>query len=66
MDERYIVRFYNGSDNKWKDVTSPMSKAEAEQVWRNKTKSGERSCKPEHVNYYDIQLADSPAKLKYR
>ena len=43
--EKFIVRLYDGFDNEWMDVSSPVSKVEAQQIWNGKTKDGTQKTK---------------------
>ena len=57
--EKFIVRLYDGFDNEWMDVSSPVSKEEAQKIWNNKTKDGTQMTKFEDIDYYAIFPADT-------
>lgn len=54
----YIVRLYDGFDNEWIDVSSPVSKEEAQRIWNNKTKNGTEKTEFNDIDYYEIFPAD--------
>ena len=58
-EEKFIVRLYDGFDNEWIDVSSPVSKEEAQKIWNEKTKNGTQKTKYEDIDYYAIFPADS-------
>ncbi len=58
-EKKFIVRFYDGFDNQWMDVSKPLSKEEAEKVWNKETKNGTEKTKFEDIDYYKIFPADT-------
>lgn len=58
-EEKFIVRLYDGFDNEWIDVSSPVSKEEAQRIWNDKTKNGTQKTKYEDIDYYDIFPANT-------
>ncbi|MCK4526281.1 hypothetical protein KAW18_02820 [candidate division WOR-3 bacterium] len=58
-EEKFIVRLCDGFDNEWMDVSSPMSKEEAQRIWNNKTKDGTQEANFEWMDYYAIFPADT-------
>lgn len=57
--ELVVVRFYDGFDNYWIDVTGPLPWAEAMRIWNEKTNNGTIKAKFEDIDYYAIYPADS-------
>lgn len=55
----FIVRFYDGFDNLWMDITKEVSRAEAVGIWREKTENGTIKSKFEDIDYYRIFPADT-------
>lgn len=50
----YIVRHYDGMDNCWTDVSKPLPKIEADQVWLDKTDGGTRATHYNDIDYYRV------------
>lgn len=50
-DRLYVVRLYKSG---WVDVTKPISKKEANIVWKEKTKDGTENTKCENGDYYKV------------
>ena len=59
MEELFIVRLYDGFDNIWIDVSEPVSRTEAEEIWNKETKNGTKNTKFEDLDYYSIFPADT-------
>lgn len=59
MDKKYIVRLYDGFDNEWIDVSSPVSKEEANRIWNEKTNNGTEKTTYNDIDYYAIFEADT-------
>jgi hypothetical protein len=55
----FVVRHYDGFDNKWMDVSEPVSKDEAQRLWNEKTDDGKRNAKYDDIDYYAIFPADT-------
>lgn len=55
----FIVRLYDGFDNEWMDVSSPLTKEEADKVWADKTCNGTKNTRYEHIDYYRVFPADT-------
>ena len=59
VEEKFIVRLYDGFDDEWIDITKPISKDEATKIWNKETKDGtERTCFGD-IDYYKIFPADT-------
>ena len=56
---RFVVRLYDGFDGYWIDITEPVTKEEAEQVWAEKTGNGTHHIKYDDIDYYRIFPAES-------
>ena len=57
--ELFIVRLYDGFDNCWIDVTGPVSKAEADKVWNEKTNNGTSKTSFGDIDYYKVFPSDT-------
>ncbi len=57
--KQFVVRLYDGFDNQWCDITGPISKAEADKVWNEKTNKGTKAAKYSDIDYYAIFPADT-------
>lgn len=55
----YVVRFYDGFDMQWMDVSKPMSKIEAERMLDEKTHGGTQNTSYADIDYYAIFPADT-------
>jgi len=55
----YVVRLYDGFDNQWIDVSGPVSRPEAEEIWKQKTDNGSHNTKFEDIDYYNIFPANT-------
>lgn len=53
-EKLYVVRLYDGMDNQWCDVAGPMSKAEADKVWNERTNNGTQKTNYGNIDYYSI------------
>lgn len=58
-DKLFVVRFYDGFDNQWMDITGPLSLAEADKVLAEKTNNGTRNTSYANIDYYAIFPADT-------
>lgn len=54
----FIVRHYDGFDNCWTDVSKPLPKIEADEIWLQKTDNGTRATKYGDIDYYKVFPAD--------
>lgn len=64
-EEKYIVRFYDGFDNKWMDISKPISKEEAKELWNKETKNGTQNTCFDDIDYYKIFPADTRMFFSY-
>lgn len=55
----YVVRFYDGMDNVWMNVSCRVTKEEATRLWNEKTDNGKRNTKFADIDYYAIFPADT-------
>lgn len=56
---KYIVRLYDGFDNIWIDICSPITKEKAEKLWNKNTEEGTRHTSYIDIDYYKIFPADT-------
>lgn len=56
---KFVVRLYDGFDNIWMDVSSAVTKEEADKIWGEKTDNGTRKTKFDDIDYYKIFPADT-------
>jgi len=61
---RFVVRLYDGFDNRWIDITGPVTRAEADRVWSEKTKGGTEKTTFNDIDYFRIFPADT--RMLYR
>ena len=59
MEELYIVRFYDGMDMVWTDVSEPVSEKEAKRIWNKHTKEGAEKITYNDIDYFHIFPADT-------
>ena len=59
MEEKFIVRLYDGFDNEWMDVSKPVIYEEAQKIWNKETKNGTQNTNFDDVDYYKIFPADT-------
>ncbi len=52
--ELFVVRLWDGMDGEWMDVSDPISKEAADQVWNEKTDNGTKSTKYSDIDYYKV------------
>lgn len=64
-DKKFIVRVYDGFDNAWADVTGPVSKGEADRVWKENTGNGSHHTKFEDIDYYAIFPSNTRMVFNY-
>lgn len=57
--EQFIVRHYDGMDNVWMDVSTAVSKEEADRIWNERTKGGTQNTKFGDIDYYRIFPAET-------
>jgi len=57
-DKKYIVKLFDGFDFKWIDVSKPVSKEKAREIWNEKTKKGTEKTCFDDIDYYAIFPAD--------
>lgn len=55
----FVVRLYDGFDNIWMDVSKPVTKAEADKIWAEKTGNGTHHSKYADIDYYRVFPADT-------
>lgn len=55
---KFIVRMWDMFDG-WADITGPLTQAEADVVWNEKTNNGTRNTKYADGDYYAIYPADT-------
>lgn len=65
-EHKYIVRLYDGFDYKWMDISEPVSYAEAERIWNEKTKDGTKNTQYDDIDYYKIFPADTAMLYRYK
>lgn len=58
-EEKFIVRLYDGFDNEWIDISKPVSKGEAKEIWNERTKDGTQNICFDDRDYYEIFPADT-------
>ena len=58
MNDKYIVRLYDGFDNEWIDVSNPISKEQAKKIWNEYTKNGTKNTSFDDIDYYKVFPAD--------
>jgi len=62
IDEKsrlFIVRLYDGFDHEWIDISSAVSKEEADEIWNKETNNGTRNAVLGDIDYYKIFPADT-------
>lgn len=64
-EELFIVRLYDGFDNKWMDVSEPVSKEEADRIWNEKTENGKKRTSYEDIDYFEIFPADTQMLFRW-
>jgi hypothetical protein len=52
---KYVVWLYDGMDSVWMKVSEPVSKEEAERIWREKTKNGTEKTTYNDIDYYKVK-----------
>jgi hypothetical protein len=63
LEGKYVVRFYDGFDNEWKDVSKPVSREKASEIWNKKTNNGKKNATFDDIDYYSIFPADTVMKF---
>lgn len=58
-EKLFVVRLYDGFDNCWMDVSEPLPKIEADEIWLQKTDGGTRSTRYDDIDYYAVFPADT-------
>ena len=56
-EKLFVVKLYDGFDNEWMNVSEPISKAEANKIWNERTKNGTEKTKFDDGDYYTISPA---------
>ena len=59
MVELFIVRFYDGFDNQWMDVSEPINRADADALFEKLTMHGAKNTSYADIDYYAIFPADT-------
>lgn len=57
--ELYIVRLWDGGDHVWIDVSKPLPREEADEIWNKETKNGTEKTKYDDFDYYRVFPADT-------
>jgi hypothetical protein len=58
-DGLFVVRFYDGFDNEWIDVSDPVGRVEADRIWNEKTEDGTKNTSFNDIDYYRVFPADT-------
>lgn len=64
-EELFIVRFYDGFDGRWMDITKPLPMSEAQKVYDLYTENGTKNTNFDNIDYYRIFPADTIMILRY-
>lgn len=54
MEEKFIVRLYDGFDDQWIDISKPVNKDTASKIWNEKTENGTKNTNYDDIDYYKI------------
>jgi hypothetical protein len=55
MEEKFVVRLYDGFDNEWIDVSGPVDKKTAKKIYNEKTNNGTKDTNFfDFIDYYKI------------
>ena len=54
MNEKFVVRLWDGMDGYWIDVSEPISQEAANKLLATKTGNGTRNTKYSDIDYYCI------------
>lgn len=66
MEEKlYIVRLYDSFERIWIDITEPIPKEKADEIWNKKTSNGTKLIKYEDLSYYKIFLVDTKMLFRF-
>jgi hypothetical protein len=57
--ELFIVRFYDGMDNQWMNVSGSVPREEANKIWLEKTENGTKHISFDEIDYYKVFPADT-------
>ena len=57
--EKFVVRFYDGFDNVWIDISKPVSYDEAKSIWNKETENGTKNTCFDDIDYYCIFPAET-------
>ena len=57
--ELFIVRLWDGMDGAWYDISGPVSREEANDIWNKKTKNGTKKISYNEIDYYKIFPANT-------
>ncbi len=55
----FVVRLYDGFDHEWMDVSSPISRGEAEKILKENTEDGTKNTTYNDIDYYEIHPAET-------
>jgi len=58
-DSLFVVRFYDGFDNIWTDISKPVSREKAERIWDKMTNNGQKNTRFDDIDYYHIFPANT-------
>lgn len=56
---RFVVRLYDGMDNRWVDMTEPVALEEAQRVYNMETDFGRHHARFQDIDYYRIFPANT-------
>lgn len=59
---RFVVRLYDGMDNRWVDMTEPVALEEAQRVYNMETDFGRHHARFQDIDYYRIFPANTVMK----
>ena len=66
MDKLYIVRLYDGFDNKWIDIDEPTTKDKAEKILAERTDNRRKNTTFDDIDYYYIFPANTTMLYSYK
>jgi NDP-sugar pyrophosphorylase family protein len=66
MEDKFIVRLYDGFDNEWIDISEPTTYEEAQQIWIQRTNNGTKNIKYEDIDYYKIFPANTTMLFSFK
>jgi hypothetical protein len=59
MSDLFVVRHYDGFDNRWIDLTGPVSRNHADAVFNEYTENGSKNTSFDDIDYYKIFPANT-------